>query len=183
MNAKIPLPGEPAPDSLAEVYRRRAVELAARTEQGGEPAGTVAALAFTLQGERYGLELADLDGVLIERFTPIPGAQPELRGVIHHRGQVCSVLDLARLLGLPAAPAPEDAEPACILLLRRPGREVGLLVGRVEGLLRIAPETGPRNAEPGGEGAAGPYLKTLTADRLRLLSTDALLSHPVFKGP
>ena len=152
------------------VYRQRAAELATRREQVEERADTIAVLAFRLDGERYALPLADLAGVLsLERLTPVPGSPTELLGVINHKGNICSVLDLARLLGLPA----RETGAAYVLLLRRPGREVGLAVGTVEGVLRV--ERGISL----GEESASPYLETLTADRLRILSAGALLSHPV----
>ena len=163
-------------DRLAVVYRQRAVELAARREQAQEKAGTVAVLTFRLGGERYGLALTSLAGVLpLERWTPVPGSPPELLGVINHKGQICSVLDLARLLGLPTTvPHAEHVEEsAYVLLLRAPGREVGLAVGPLEGLVRVPPRAGL------GEEEAGPYLETLTPDRLRILSAKAILSHPV----
>jgi purine-binding chemotaxis protein CheW len=155
---------------LEAVYRRRAAELAARREQVEDRADTIAVLAFRLGEERYGLPLTDLAGVLpLERLTPLPGSPAELLGVINHKGNICSVLDLARLLGLPA----HERGAAYVLLLRGPGREVGLAVGPVEGVLRVQRGTSL------GEESAGPYLETLTADRLRILSAGALLSHPV----
>ena len=155
---------------LETVYRQRAADLAARREEATERADTIAVLAFQLGGERYGLPLTDLAGVLpLEHLTPVPGSPAELLGVINHRGNICSVLDLARLLGLAA----HEGASAYVLLLRRPGREVGLAVGPVEGVLRVERGAGL------GEESAGPYLETLTADRLRLLSADALLGHPV----
>ena len=155
---------------LEAVYRQRAAELAARREEVADRAETIAVLAFHLGGERYGLPLTDLAGVLpLERLTPVPGSPAELLGVINYKGNICSVLDLARLLGLAA----HEGAKAFVLLLRRPGREVGLAVGPVEGVLRVE-----RGAGLGDE-SAGPYLETLTPDRLRLLSADALLGHPV----
>jgi len=166
--------GDADGDRLAAVYRQRAVELAARREQDHEQVVTVPVLTFRLGGERYGLALTGLAGVLpLERWTPVPGAPPELLGVINHKGQICSVLDLARLLGLATFPAEHAKESAYVLLLRRPGREVGLAVGSLEGLVRVPPGVGA------SEETAGPYLETLTPDRLRILSAQAILSHPV----
>ena len=43
-------------------------------------------------------------------LTPVPGAPDSIRGVINLRGDVVTVLDLHRLLGLPPA-APLAIEP------------------------------------------------------------------------
>lgn len=163
---------------LDEVFRLRAAELAVRRDQAREDAGTLHVLAFALGGERYALALSDLAGVFpLGRVTSVPGAPAELLGVINHRGRVCCLLDLARLLGLPLSG--EDAGPAYVLLLRRPApaREVGLKVGAIDRLLRVGPDAGAE--PPSSEGPAAPYLRALTAARLHLLSAEALLCHPL----
>jgi purine-binding chemotaxis protein CheW len=165
---------QPTSSGQAEdLYQERARELALRREQRERAAETLPVLAFTLGSERYGIALTALAGVLpFANCTPVPRGPAELLGVIHYRGQVCSVLDLAGLLGLP------PTSPAGYVLLLRRQREIGLKVDRVETILSVPPETLriPAGEEAGGAGSA---FLGLTADRLRLVSPDILLSHPL----
>jgi purine-binding chemotaxis protein CheW len=165
--------GEKDEARIEAVFRARAAELAARREQAAEPAGTAPALAFALGGERYALPLADLAGVLpLGRLTPVPGAPPELLGLINGRGRVCCVVDLARLLGLPAQP---PDVPGFVVLLRRPGGAVGLRVGAVESIRRVAPRELVPVAVPGLGETAG-----RAADGLTLLRGPSIWGHPIF---
>ena len=168
---------------LEEVYRRRTLELASRLEQVGPAAGMFPVLAFTLGSERYGFALAALAGVLpLTRWTPVPGAPPELLGVINHRGRICSVLDLACLLGLP--PSTTLAHAAYVLLLRNPGREVGLRVDGIEAIRKVASsdlmplgDLAPQGAAQAQPGAS--FAEHRTRDGLTLLLPEALRVHPI----
>ena len=167
-------------ERLEAVYQRRARELAARTAPltaGAASSDTRAFLAFALGGERYALPLADLAGVLsLASWAPVPGAPPQLLGVFAHRGRICPLLDLAALLGLPAAPDLEGS--AYVLLLRRAGHEVGLKVGPIEAIRRLAADAIARADV--GQTPIAPFLEGLADDGSRLLSAAALLAHPVF---
>ncbi len=187
------------PEDLAAIYRQRALELAKPRERPSDTSATLPVLVFTLYGERFGLELSHLAGLLpFERFTPVPGSPAELLGVMNYRGRICSLFDLALLLQLPPADAAGeerqqgssgDAPPVssalrpalstrAYVLLLRAGQRIGFKVGAVEGLLRIVP--GADNGLVESAGPAAPYLKGLTQDRIRLLSAAAILSHPMF---
>ena len=168
-----------APEQMETVYERRAQQLANRRVQLNAPATALRVLVFTLGEERYGLEFGDLAELLpFGNCTPVPGGPPQLLGVTNIHGEIRSVVDLARLLDLPAG---DGADSGYVLLLRKNGRQVGLRVDRLDKIQFLAPE---ELAVP-GEGEAGApvrYVKGLARDRLRLLSTEAIFSHPIFKG-
>ena len=174
---------EQSATDLEQVYRRRTVELASRLEQARPATGTFPVLAFTLGPERYGLALTELAGVLpLTRWTPVPGAPAELLGVINHRGRICCVLDLARLLGLP--PRESLSEGAYILLLRGPGREVGLRVDSIEAIRKIAPDELMPLGEMAPQGTVefrpiGSFAEHRTRDGLTLLLAAAIHLHPI----
>jgi purine-binding chemotaxis protein CheW len=162
------------PQRLEAVYRRRASQLANRGLALRTVAPTRPVLAFFLGSERYGLELIDLAEVLpFGRCTPLPGAQPELLGVINLQGEVRSVLDLSRLLGLPDT---NVSTGGYILMLRQQNLRIGLRVDRVEGIQHIVLAELALASEQDPDSPAC-LLRGLTPDRLRILSTEAIVQH------
>jgi purine-binding chemotaxis protein CheW len=159
---------------LEAVYRQRAQDLAARIDQAGPVIGRVQVLAFTVGVERYGLPLTELAGVLpLTRWTPVPGGPAELLGVINHRGHICSVLDLARLLttSRDRQGALPDGRGSYILLLRRPGREIGLRVDGIDAIREVAPDA--------LVAIDTRYAEHRTRDGLTLLRAESIRIHPL----
>lgn len=168
----------PDPARIKAVYRQRATQVAGRPAQAGPTRATVPVLVFSLGTERYSLALADLAEVLpFSACTPLPGAPPELLGVINLRGEIRSVVSLARILELPQG---EDGASGYIVLLRDQGHGVGLKVDRVEQIQLVAPE---ELASAGENGPTLParYVKRVTRDGLILLSIEEILLHPFLK--
>jgi purine-binding chemotaxis protein CheW len=177
---------EARPERIEEVYQERAAALAGRGRQNDSSSAVLRVLAFTVGPERYGLELGDVVELLpFARCTPVPGGPPQLLGVMNVHGEIRSVVDLGRLLDLPAT----DAEEAgYVVLLKKKGPEgqqsTGALVGlRVDALDRIvALPPGDVDGPAGtGVGQVGRFLQGLTQEGVRLLNTEALLGHPIFK--
>jgi purine-binding chemotaxis protein CheW len=161
-----------SPERINAAYHRRAIRLAeAPIEQQFISAG-LSVLVFRLGQERYAIEMREVAETLpFTRCTPVPGAPPQFRGVINLRGELRAVLDLGRLLGLSAA---EEKEGGFLLILSRPGRQIGLKVDSVENVCEIRQEelsvSGP-----------GKYTKGIASDALMLLSVDAVLAEVFFK--
>ena len=60
------------------------------------------ACAFTLDGRRFAVDVADArEVVVLEAITPLPLAPPFVLGLANLRGTVMPVVDVAPLLGLP----------------------------------------------------------------------------------
>jgi purine-binding chemotaxis protein CheW len=99
-------------------------------------------VTFRLAGEEHGIPVERVFEVLAQPHTTRVPTTPEwVRGIMHLRGGVVPVLDLAAKLGL--APTRSDRQ-TCVMLLdsealgeRRP---IGLLVESAERLLEVAPE-------------------------------------------
>jgi purine-binding chemotaxis protein CheW len=161
-----------------EVYRARARQLAARSAVS--PAPSWPALVFAVGSERICLPVAELAEVLpCARCSPLPGSPAELLGVINVRGHICSVIDLARILGVTAA---GDRSSGLIVLVRHAGTEVGLRVDHVDRIEPIIKAT--VTDRDGGPAVFCPqYLKGWTADRAAILDLGAVLSHRVFQSP
>ena len=88
--------------------------------------------AFRLPGSLLALD-ATLVGevVSVDGLTRLAGCAPAVRGLANLRGRALAVVDLDLLLGGKGATTEADT----LLVLRLPGRECGLLVERVVGVL------------------------------------------------
>jgi purine-binding chemotaxis protein CheW len=162
---------------LEQVYAERAAQLANYSTASASVTDAWPALMFTLGTERLCLELGALSEVLpYARCSPLPGARPELLGVINVRGRICSVLDLARILGQAEH---GDRASAYIILARHRGIEIGL---RVDDVDRIAAVTSAELDELAGDLAAlnTRYIRGCAADRVAVLDLEAVCSHFVF---
>lgn len=74
--------------------------------------------AFSVEHVHEVSELAEI--------TPVPGAPPDVVGIENLRGEVITVIDLARRLGLPT-----QARPRRVLIVAHEGNRVGLAVDAV----------------------------------------------------
>jgi purine-binding chemotaxis protein CheW len=119
-------------------------------------------LTFTSQGRHYACDLLWIHEILRRPVvTPVRRAPPEVRGLIHLRGQILTALDLDRRLGYPAPENPAQAR--CIVfktsteLARLPESPpdaaqagpdlVGVLVDAVGDILSGSIELLPRPAD------------------------------------
>jgi purine-binding chemotaxis protein CheW len=163
---------------MAAVYARRALQLARRQMQVSDRSDALRVQAFSVGGQRCGIELSELAEVLpFAKCTPVPGVPPEFLGVMNMRGQIRAVVNLARLL---APTGTVNDTPGFVLMIRNRGSEVGLRVDRIDNVQLVQSE----DLTTAGSAAAelSPrYVKGLTSDKLILLSTAAILSHDIFK--
>ena len=166
-------------EGLEAVYRERAGQLAHRRLDGANTITGTRVLVFALGTERYGLEFTDVVELLpFVNCTPVPGAPAALLGVINVQGEIRSVVDLGRLLELPAR---EESTAGFVLLVRKRGRQVGLRVDGIDKIQMVPPEEWAAAGE-GETGMGLRFLKALGPDHLRLLSTEAVFAHAIFRG-
>ena len=127
-------------------------------------------LVFRVGASLYALEGALVDHVSqIGRIVPVPTAPPHFAGVVHERGRVLAVVDLAAIFGAGGERARDGYRRLIVLEIR--GRPLVVLAHEVLGLRRVAgDELRPAS---GGAGAAG----TFAAPRgvVTLLDADELL--------
>lgn len=67
-------------------------------------------------------------------LTPVPHAPHNVRGVINLRGEVATVIDLRRLLGLPPAEVTRESRN---VIVHSHGEAIGLWVDRIADILTI----------------------------------------------
>jgi len=181
----------PGEEQIATAYRERAAELAERRALE-RAADTIPVLVFSVGSERYGIEVGDLAEVVpFGHCTPVPEGPRELLGLINLRGEIRSVIDLARMLEIPEA---GEATAGYVLILRQTieGRspignqrltisDVGLRVDKVEQIEEVSAEALAALAE-GTANLPSRYVRGLTPDRVILLSAEAILSDEVLKA-
>ena len=136
-------------------------------------------LVFGVGAERYALEFADLREMQpFANWTPVPGGPTCLLGVINVQGEIRSVIDLGRMLELPEAGEPTRGY---VLVVRKGRRSLVLRVDRLDQVQSLAlPDSGRPGQGDAGSGFR--YLQGVSADGVRLLSTEALLNKSVPLG-
>lgn len=155
------------PAQVQAIYRKRAERLARGVGQSRATNAGLPVLVFWLGRERYAIEVPELAEALpFERCRPAPGSPPWVCGVMNVRGEIRAVMDLGRLV-TPSAAGAGAAGSGFVLMLRRPGREIGLKVDRIEELREIRPEDL-------GHASPGRYVKATAADGLMLLDLEAV---------
>ncbi|HUS04681.1 MAG TPA: chemotaxis protein CheW [Bryobacteraceae bacterium] len=176
LSANGPASADPAATQCLQArYTARAERLARRADLVPPP-DVLEVLVFLLGEERYAVALTDVGEVTpAAAVTRIPGAAPEVLGVIAVRGEILPVMNLRRIVGLPERQDAGQNTPAGhTVLLRVPGSRFAMTVDRVEGLssiLRSSPVA--EEADPN----AGHRLLTQVADgTLTFLDTQALLT-------
>ncbi|MFA5074375.1 MAG: chemotaxis protein CheW [Nitrospirota bacterium] len=109
-------------------------------------------LTFRLSGEEYALPVEIVREVLkIRSCTPVPNAAAHVLGITSLRGAVLPVVDLCGRLGL--APGSRDVKSR-ILVLNTDEEDIGLVVDRVTGVLKVphdAIQPVPEHIEHGAE--------------------------------
>lgn len=155
------------------LLQRRAARLAQPRQVGGTSAQTDL-LVFRVGRERFALNLAELQGVVaVERVTRVPGASPDLLGLILARGELFPLVDLGRLLH-----SPLDAAGPSHALLVRSSEKFALAIDEVLEMIRLANEDlrALEQRSPSG------CVMALLPDQAALLDVKALLSLPALSG-
>lgn len=104
---------------------------------------------FLLGDLRFGVDLLEIQEINRQRdLTQVPHTPPEVRGVINLRGEVVTVLDLRRVLGLGEV---ELGRATRNIILRSGEESVGVLVDRLGDVVRVeASELQPPPANVSG---------------------------------
>lgn len=109
-------------------------------------------LSFRLGGEAYAVMVDDVREVLkLPDLTVVPNAPDYILGVISLRGTMLPIMDLCKRFGITA---PARDEKSRIVVVNPDEEDVGLMVDRVTGVLKIMPDDvkpTPENIEHGAE--------------------------------
>lgn len=100
--------------------------------------------AFWLGRRCFGVDIRIVSEVVtIESVMPVPISPPELLGLFNLRGTPVALIDLARVLDLPAVERPDAMAPTKVrtgFVLRSTTMSAALLIDRMEIVLPVAPE-------------------------------------------
>jgi len=86
-------------------------------------------VTFRLAGESYAINVMQVQEVLRPcEIAPVPGAPPQVLGIINLRGHVLTVIDTRQPFGLPPAQITDNSR---ILVIEAEGQVIGLLADSV----------------------------------------------------
>ena len=97
-------------DQVERILRERASKIAQHYTQASETTGEqIQVITFRRCGHKYGIELRHLTEIRpLVRWTRVPGIPGYYSGVIHLRGEIMSLIDLATLFKSRTADAGEE---------------------------------------------------------------------------
>lgn len=155
------------------ILERRARELAERPHgDQAETSGMVQVLMFNLGSETYAVPAEYVREVRpLERLTPVPCTPDFVIGVVNLRGNILSLIDIRKFLGVPQEGI---ADLMHIIVVEAAGLDVGVMasgVNDVNWLLEADLAEPP--ATVGGISAE--YIKGVTPEAVILLDPEALL--------
>ncbi len=114
-----------------EVLHARSLSLSRPAKK--ERSDTVQYLLVRLGQEEYALKVDSIVEIIKDiRVTPVPGAPDFIEGVTNLRGEMLSVVDLTRAIGLSNSPVKRSERR--IIKVHTKGIDVGLLVDGIEGI-------------------------------------------------
>lgn len=96
-------------------------------------------VTFSLADETYAIDVLQVQEVLkLTEIAPVPGVPDYILGIINLRGDVVTVIDARRRMGLPER-EPDDASR--IVIIDIDNQNVGILVDAVAEVVHIPPES------------------------------------------
>ncbi len=153
----------------AEILRRRAERLAERRAEVRHEGSAIDMVLIDVGRETLALPAESVREITaLPPVTPVPGLPPYLVGITHLRGELVSVLDLGRWLGIAGA-------GACryLVWLDHPKGPLGLLAERVAGFRRVWEDELDRARHGEERPVAG-----VTRDLISVLDVEQLWERP-----
>lgn len=100
-----------------------------------EPNGEIQLVVFKLGNEEYGVDITQVREIIkMREMTRIPNAPDFVEGVINLRGQITSVTDLRKRLGIGKH---ENNEHTRIIIIELDSSTIGMIVDSVSEVLRL----------------------------------------------
>jgi purine-binding chemotaxis protein CheW len=123
-------------DLLREAERLRDESERGRTLEEESPPRSL--LLFSLGREWYAVDLAYVRKILrAGAMARVPGASPEVLGLMNSHGEVLCVLDLRKILGAGKSPAGAEDGKGYVVVLHHGEKDAGILVDAVDDVWEI----------------------------------------------
>ncbi len=163
----------PTPREKRAILKARAEALARPPAEQEEAGEQVQLVTFVLGGEAYGVESSYIREVSpLRGLTPVPCTPSFVAGIVNLRGQVLSVVDIKQVLGVPGGDATLSSS---VVIVEDSEMWFGILADAVLGA-RSVKTSDIRSLPPTLSGTRAEYTKGLTADRVAILDTGAILA-------
>ncbi len=108
-----------------------------KRDQNIEPAEYTDYITFGVSDVLLGIPITNVDEINRNLdVTPVPHAPPSVIGVLNLRGDVVTIIDLARVLDLPQV---ESTRQSRVVIVRSYGERIGLKVDRIADVVRVNP--------------------------------------------
>lgn len=154
-----------------QILESRAAALA-RPAPGAAAADLFDVVEFSLASERYAVEVVHVREVYpLRSLTPVPCTPAFVLGIISVRGEICAVMDLREVFGLPAQGLTNATRA---VILRSPDMQFGILADTVLGVRPVPASS--LAAAPDGKPVS--FVRGIAPDGLIVLDAAALLAHP-----
>lgn len=161
-------------DAATLAVLRTRTERLARPLDSHRDDGDVLQVALLQAGpEKVGVVAERMSAIVdAPPLTPLAGLPPWMPGIVQVRGEVLSVVDLARLLGLQT-----DGEPTTLAIVEDPRGPLGLLATRLLGFEDIYPEDLAEDFSGTGDGPQRP-VGGVTRGMVSILDLGVLYDNP-----
>jgi len=126
------LRAEPTEGEIVEILRRRARDVATRTVEDGDSELFGSFVAVVRSGVRLAFAVAVVDELRRVTMTGIPYSNEVINGLFQVRGQACSLVDVAPLLGVPSVPL-EHGDRTLVARVECPAGALGVRIDEVIG--------------------------------------------------
>jgi purine-binding chemotaxis protein CheW len=154
------------------ILKTRAKTLARKSEARESLREGAEFLEFALAQERYAIEACHIREVYpLKRLTPVPCIPDFVLGIINLRGQICSVIDIKKLIGIPDTPLTDSSK---VIVVFNDDMELGILADEILGVRKFLLSS--IKDDLSFDRAKGEYLSGVTLDRVGILDIAKLLA-------
>ena len=164
---------DPDEDEVALELRKRADRLARENEGERESRDVIDVVDFMLDRARYAIESGYVRDIYpLERMTPIPCTPDFVLGIVNLRGEILSVIDIMKFIGIARN---EAVEPDRLIVLEQGDMRFCILADAVSGVIAIRKDAIQEPMPALGETE---HIYGIADGQLVLLDGQALLQDP-----
>jgi len=155
-----------------EIFKKRTQQIARKIEKKATHDQVLEIVHFTLDDEHYGIPDNFVKEVLNKKtITPLPTTPAFVEGITNRRGQILSVINLQKFLGIPQTDSKVKAK---IIVVGNSDIEVGILVNTVQGTWQV-PQEQIQDKLPTFIDDKAEFIRGITNDRILILDIDKIL--------